>query len=137
MGMDVLGKRPHDEKGEYFRASIWEWRPIHKLIRELCPDLFDEEGLVHLAYNGGSGPEDQETCSEMAKRFSVWLKSFDGDKYFVDDSTLRVTRDGRLVSDKEMLRAPELVTESAYSVDRETLADWIQFLDRCGGFEVW
>jgi hypothetical protein len=137
MGMDVVGKKPHDEKGEYFRASIWEWRPIHELIRGLCADLFDEEALLCLAFNDGSGPADQETCSEMAKRFSTWLKGFDGDKYFVEDSSLRVTRDGRLISGSEMLRDPELVTESAYSVDREMLAGWIQFLDRCGGFEVW
>lgn len=28
MGMDVYGKSPTDEKGEYFRANAWWWGPL-------------------------------------------------------------------------------------------------------------
>ena len=34
MGMDVYGNKPRCSKGEYFRASVWSWRPIHGLIVE-------------------------------------------------------------------------------------------------------
>lgn len=28
MGMDVIGKNPTSERGEYFRNNIWWWRPL-------------------------------------------------------------------------------------------------------------
>jgi hypothetical protein len=28
MGMDVYGKKPQNETGEYFRRNVWGWRPL-------------------------------------------------------------------------------------------------------------
>jgi hypothetical protein len=56
---------------EYFRANIWSWHPIHALIIELCSHLLDEETLNSIALNDSAGPEDQEACTEMARRFEV------------------------------------------------------------------
>jgi hypothetical protein len=28
MGMDVYGKEPKSDKGEYFRNNVWWWRPL-------------------------------------------------------------------------------------------------------------
>jgi hypothetical protein len=69
MGMDVFGRNPDSKAGEYFRANVWSWRPIHDLIIRLCSDFLDKEILGSLGYNDGSGPEDQETCTQIANRF--------------------------------------------------------------------
>ena len=37
MGMDVYGKNPTNETGEYLRHSVWSWRPLAELVTTLCP----------------------------------------------------------------------------------------------------
>jgi hypothetical protein len=44
MSLDVYGKRPSSKTGEYFRANVWSWRPIHDLIFQLCSDLLWRNG---------------------------------------------------------------------------------------------
>src|SRR4051794_28452822 len=98
--MDVYGRSPRFEVGEYFRANVWSWRPIHALITDLCPDLLDEETLRLLGSSDGAGLADQATCTAMARRFEVWLERHaDGHSL---DSDVRVTKDGRFVSAEEL-----------------------------------
>ncbi len=135
MGMDVYGRKPRTEAGKYFRANVWSWHPIHALIVEICGDLLDEETLQHLAFNDGIGPTDQATCTEMAKRFEVWMEHH-AEGHVLDSGT-QVTEEGRFVSAEERAANPDLETRSAYSVSDEHLKEWIEFLRNCGGFEVW
>lgn len=39
MGMDVYGKAPTSEVGEYFRNNVWWWRPLADYILKVHPDL--------------------------------------------------------------------------------------------------
>jgi hypothetical protein len=130
MGMDVVGRNPSSPAGEYFRASIWTWPPIHSRIAQLCPDLFDEETLRAMAFNDGAGAEDQRTCTEMANRFRRWL----------EDHTAGVGV--RLDPDSPAggllkARGAAMVNQPTYYADDEDLKRWVEFLDHCGGFEVW
>jgi hypothetical protein len=134
MGMDVYGRNPRSQAGEYFRANVWSWRPIHALICELCSDLLDEITIEGLAFNDGAGPEDHETCTEMAQRFEAWMEEhIEGQKM---DSDLRITKEGRFVSEREIAENPDMETESPYEVSDDHLKEWITFLRECGGFEV-
>jgi hypothetical protein len=74
MGMDINGRYPSSAAGKYFRANVWSWRPIHDLIVRLCSDLLDEQTIVGIGYNAGAGPNDQQTCTEMAIRFENWME---------------------------------------------------------------
>ena len=135
MGMDVYGRNPRSDPGEYFQANVWSWRPIHDLIVELCSDLLDEDTIESLGYNDGAGPKDQKICTEMARRFEVWMEQHtDGHKLDLD---LRVTREGRLITEEELAENPEMETVSPYEVGDDHLKVWIEFLRNCGGFEVW
>lgn len=53
MGMDVMGKKPVSETGEYFRASVWGWHPLWDLIE----DKFSEQAskVENAHYNSGGG----------------------------------------------------------------------------------
>ena len=135
MGMDVCGRNPRSEAGEYFRANVWSWHPIHALIVELCSDLLDEETLRKLSYNDGAGPTDQETCTQMAKRFEVWMEHHAQGHTLETD--MQVTKEGHFVTDEELAANPDLETESPYGVSDEHLKEWVEFLRNCGGFEVW
>jgi len=119
MGMDVYGRNPSSEEGEYFRANIWSWRPIHMLIVELCSDLLNEEMLHSLGFNDGAGPESQEICTEMANRFDHWLE------HHVDgaamESEIHVDENNRFVD-------PGPSTKTAYETDDEHLKELVAVL---------
>ena len=84
----------------------------------------------------GAGPDDQDTCTQMAERFESAL-TVHQNGFAVPDETIRVTEDGRFVSPEEVARNPNLKTYSPYSICREHVKEWIGFLRHCGGFEVW
>ena len=136
MGMDITVRNPSEPVGEYFRANVWSWRPIHQLCVELCSDLLDEEMLTALCFNNGAGPSDQETCTQMANRFDLWMEHHASGST-VESEDLRITSEGRFVGEEEMEENPDLETESPYEVDDEHLKLWVEFLRHCGGFEVW
>jgi hypothetical protein len=135
MGMDIYGRNPTSEAGKYFQANIWSWRPIHALILQECADLLDPKLLEKLGFNDGDGPEDQETCTAMANRFERWLEHHVGGHTI--DSDLRVTAEGRFVSEEELADSPEMQSMSPYEVEDEQLKKWVEFLRHCGGFSVY
>ena len=135
MGMQIEGRKPSAPVGKNFRPEFWAWRPIHALIRQLCQDLFDEKTLEKMAFNGGTGPADQATCSEMANRFERWMEHHAAG--YVLESGIRVTPEGRFVSEQDLAQNPSMETVSPYEVSDEQLKRWIEFLRHCGGFEVW
>jgi hypothetical protein len=134
MGMDVYGKQPTSEVGEYFRANIWSWRPIYSLVLQLCEDLLDDETLRLMAQNDGAGPSDAATCNKMADRFEQWLKTNrDGHTVYVEREA---AYESGVLSALEGLGAT-VANDPTYDVSAEHLAEWVLFLRHCGGFEVW
>jgi hypothetical protein len=63
--------------GEYFRANIWAWRPIHML----CETIISENELDIPTYgweeNSGYGIETQDKCDMLAKEIDVFLDQLD------------------------------------------------------------
>lgn len=55
MGMDVIGKKPTSERGEYFRNNVWWWRPLWDFCTHVGDGLIDE-GLAEKGhFNDGAG----------------------------------------------------------------------------------
>ena len=119
MGMDVSGLRPSDPVGKYFRASIWEWRVIHRLCAELCFDLLDRETLEAMCFNECLGPGDQSTCTQMAIRFDRWMEHHASGHSL--ESNLRVDQDGHFVSKEELAANPDLETETPFQVSDQQM----------------
>lgn len=138
MGMDVVGLAPTNEAGRYYRASVWSWFPIWDRLVTLCGDFLDEKLLCAMSCNNGAGPEDQETCNKIVERFEGWMGQDSSEKFcrLSDQSNLRVTLQGRFVSDEELKKDPHLPTRSPYSVHRSHVEEFVQFLKNCGGFAV-
>lgn len=65
MGMDVYGKNPKGDAGEYFRNNVWWWRPLADYIITQHPDL--ASGCEHWHSNDGDGL-DEAAAEELAKR---------------------------------------------------------------------
>jgi hypothetical protein len=97
--------------------------------------LFDDETLSHIGVNVGAGLVDQESYTQLAERFDLWLEHHaDGHEV---DLGLRVTTDGRFKSEKEQAIQPDLETVSPFQVDDEHLTEWVEFLRYCGRFAEW
>lgn len=136
MGMDIVGRDPANKAGEYFRANIWSWRPIHSLMSELYADFLSEELLESMGYNNGDGPADQATCDRIAERFNQWMEHHAAG-FTLESEALRMQPDGTLLTAEQAAENPDIETETPYQTNDEHLKEWIEFLHSCGGFEVW
>jgi hypothetical protein len=70
--MDVYGKAPVSEKGEYFRNNIWWWHPLWRYCEHLAPDLIPENNLGHS--NDGWGLNRRKSQA-LADRLAAALDS--------------------------------------------------------------
>ena len=53
MGMDVYGKNPKSEVGQYFRRNVWGWHPLWDYVENVHPEI--AELVEHAHSNSGSG----------------------------------------------------------------------------------
>jgi hypothetical protein len=53
MGMDVVGREPTTEEGEYFCNNVWFWRPLATYVCSIAPDLTAK--CKHWQSNDGDG----------------------------------------------------------------------------------
>lgn len=152
MGMDVSGRHPTDKAGEYFRANVWSWRPLHTLIymaNSKMKHKIDDETMETMCHNDGAGPEDAETCVELADVLEQLLavvnhKHLKAAGLRVDLENKRigfpVERDcavdakGCFVGKDTKLPLDDL--HSPYSIAFEHVREFCTFLRSCGGFEV-
>ena len=133
MGMDVFGKNPSKESGEYFRATIWSWPVIHREMATGCRDFLSEELLKAMEYNDGAGPDDQAVCEKIADRLEDAMKA-------TVDCTIAQTCRVDLNSVEAHASVGEAMAKSqdyAYRSRNAMFAEWIEFLRHCGGFAVW
>ena len=80
MGMDVYGKNPTDEVGEYFRRNVWGWHPLWEMVEDLFPELASKVQEGHTNSGDGLNAVDSEQLgtllAEAAKdgRVALWIK---------------------------------------------------------------
>ena len=55
MGMDVYGVAPENERGEYFRANVWTWRPLAEYVLEVASEKIIGIEDVSWHFNDGDG----------------------------------------------------------------------------------
>lgn len=53
MGMDLYGKKPLSNTGEYFRNNVWWWRPLAVFVQKTYPTLTSKCKAWHT--NDGDG----------------------------------------------------------------------------------
>jgi len=137
----VLRPWKEENPGVYFRASMWSWRPLWDIMNKTCDGILGEEMLTALCYNDGAGPEDQETCDEMADAISEFLE----DSKWLEQSEYSIASDLRVKNETgEFVSMSELddekvwhETRSAYGIEISHILEWCRFLKKCGGFQAW
>lgn len=64
--MDVYGKAPKSERGEYFRNNVWWWRPLWQYCETVAPNLTNKvDG--HSNSGDGLGADGAEELSRILK----------------------------------------------------------------------
>jgi hypothetical protein len=135
MGMDVYGRNPKSEAGQYFRASVWSWRPIHQWLAENCSDVIPEKTMRQLGFNDGAGSRSERICEEIADRLEQYL-AYHPDGLYMEDSVVRTNPNtGQLFSADSVPCGVETV--SPYQTSPDHLREFIEFLRNCGGFRVY
>ena len=139
MGMDVYGIQSTNKTGEYFRASVWSWRPIWSYVVANCSEFIDETTAQDGHANAGAGL-DKEKSQLLSKKINELIDS--------GKLHLRVVAKGfhNRVAPRDY---PE--TEShywwkltdmkdnadSYPFEIEHLKEFADFLEYSGGFEIW
>lgn len=72
MGMDVFGRQPTAEVGEYFRNNVWWWRPLAELCKYFAPETCAK--CTHWHSNDGDGL-DAEGALALADALDTALKN--------------------------------------------------------------
>ena len=156
MGMDVYGKGNPDA---YFRANCWSWRPIHTIcdmaihIAELP---FDTN---YWGSNDGAGLKTQEECNDLANAIELYLELNNGNMHDMDDIIYLCLgswckADGGFISQATCDELNESYSQgkilytgvvakngtlafSSHSCSLNHINNFVSFLRKCGGFEIW
>jgi len=65
MGMDVYGKNPKSEMGEYFRRNVWGWHPLWGYVEDTHPEIAELVKYAHSNDGDGLGSEDSQKLAEL------------------------------------------------------------------------
>ena len=166
MGMDVYGRNPKNETGEYFRATVWSWRPLHWLCfiskfrheeETGYDDLIPDKTFEGMEYNDGFGLRSDRKCNLLSdylqdvvdnlfepseipfehKNNHGFKFGVDKDAKFYIDTGFYADKDGKFLSDEEC-KDPNIEGKySPYRTNKEHIKGFIDFLRNCGGFQVW
>ncbi len=171
MGMDVYGKNPNNEIGQYFRRNVWGWRPLWQYVEDNHPEIAE---LVKYAQSNDGDGLNATKSKALAKLLKEDLAS-DAAMNYIDQRNKYLSELERpecdlcsgtgIRTDKvgEEMKMPtrelsvemSLLTgrthgycngcngegkrdawETSYYLDLDDLAEFADFLENCGGFEI-
>jgi hypothetical protein len=115
MGMEVFGKKPDSEVGEYFRNNVWWWSPLARYCCEVAPEI-----TSHCEYwqrNDGDGLGARYS-KQLAKVLREKISSGETAKWKVEYDYLSRN------------------DEYKYPFSVENVEKFCAFLEHCGGFEI-
>ena len=78
MGMDVYGKNPANEVGQYFRRNVWGWRPLWQYVEDNHPEI---ASLVEYAQSNDGDGLNATKSKLLAKMLKEDLANGNAEKY--------------------------------------------------------
>lgn len=156
MGMDVYGKAATSKTGEYFRRNVWGWHPLWEYVQDQHSDI---AALVENGHTNDGDGLDDASSRELAQRLrhdletgAAWeyvarrdakLNSLPRQKCGICEGTgqrpdglygIEWKKPGCNGCDG-VGTSPDFATY--YSLDTEDIREFAEFLNDCGGFEIW
>lgn len=157
MGMDVYGRKPKSEVGEYFRRNVWGWRPLWDYCSSVHFDIVGEKLAESGHYNSGAGLGLQKSV-KLAKALKEDIRSgialeyiTNRDKFlaelpdqkceYCDENGNRTWSEG----DKQVVKVCNACSgkksvrpfQTYYFLRLDDIEEFSQFLENCGGFNIY
>lgn len=140
--MDVYGKKPHSQKGEYFRNNVWYWHPLWDYCEHIAPEIAGKVQEAHS--NSGDGLNAQDS-RQLAFKINDHISSGEAEKYVVEyykridslpkEECLRRVEDHTNCNICEGTGMMESFMKS-YHINVENITEFKDFLMDCGGFSI-
>lgn len=131
MGMDVTGLNPTSEIGKHVHYSIHSWPRLWQFCCMIAPDIIDEKTARSCQYNDGKGM-DAEKAKALAKRIRDTISS----GVIPIPPPMRAGQIAAVFLLADVFGTPEM-KDRALPFDMERVRRFVEFLEDCGGFEVW
>lgn len=77
MGMDVYGNAPTNEVGEYFRRSVWGWRPLW----DYCLENFEVANKVELGHSNDGDGLNRANALRLARQIRAEIENGNAEQY--------------------------------------------------------
>lgn len=153
--MDVYGKNPKNQTGEYFRANVWYWHPLWGYFEDLHPTIANKVQDAHSNSGDGLNARDALALSKLLKKdieegiTEDYIKKYQEelealplqDCEFCDENGNRHwnQEDGQVqVKVCNACKGEKKVKHFAtwYHMDIDLMKEFQQFLENCGGFSI-
>lgn len=155
MGMDVYGIAPTSKVGEYFRNSVWEWRPLAAYVLAVAPESL----TCHCTYWQSNDADGLDASDSIALANILQHEIDTGDclKYkqgYDADIAALPLEDCHCCGGTGLRQPPPVVgpgdrpcngcdskgkrtqIEANYPFTVEHVQEFVHFLRDCGGFKI-
>ena len=162
MGVDISGKKPTTNEGDYFSSNWWGWRPINYICQLAAEQSKLKIDFSYWGSNDGKGLTTQKQCDKLADAIELlisnsagynenmvdnddriyvvlgaWVEAGTGRFYSEEDIELNEQYEyGSILFNSVVTKSGKMV-ESAHSCSLGHIKNWITFLRGCGGFKIW
>jgi hypothetical protein len=155
MGMDVYGRKPKNEQGEYFRANVWYWHPLWKCLDDLHPTICAKCESPHDNSGDGLNARDSLTLSKLLKKdlekgiieeyisqYYAHINSLplEDCKYCEGTGNRDWDQDDGTVTTQQCNSCNGTLKVTShiawYHMDLELMKEFQIFLENCGGFNI-
>ena len=161
MGVDISGRKPKTNEGDYFCSNWWGWRPILAISEAAMLNSKLDYDTSNWGSNDGKGLRTQKQCDKLADAIELLISNNWNEYLTEDDDRIYIVMGswceagtGRFIPSEDSLSLNEqyeygdilyapvvaengVMVESSYSTSLGRLKQWITFLRSCGGFKIW
>ena len=161
MGMDVYGKDPSSDQGEYFRNNVWYWRPLWSFCEFASPQVTAK--VAHSQFNDGDGLNAEDTLI-LAKdiqrciddgTLNLWANDYQHYKdslpliecTYCNQTGLRTWEPNSFQNDTDqpIIKKCNVCNGEgnykhelySYPFELDNVHNFLKFLESSGGFEIW
>jgi len=159
MGMDVYGRNPKNQEGEYFRNNVWWWHPLwtycqvrYPVITAKCKDGHSNSGdglnasdakklarLIKKDLDNGNALKYEEEYKEwqasLSKETCPFCQGTKIIKFKSNEDGIELEKERSCNNCDENGLANPWGLNYPFSLDN--LKEWQKFLDSCGGFNIY
>ena len=161
MGVDISGRKPKTEAGDYFCSNWWGWRPILAISEAAMLNSKLDYDTSNWGSNDGKGLRTQKQCDKLADAIELLISNNLNEYLTEDDDRIYIVMGswceagtGKFIPSEDSLSLNEqyeygdilyspivskngTMVESSHGTSLGRLKQWITFLRSCGGFKIW